>query len=405
MTDLTGLWGKRAAAFSKEAAIYWSYAARSGLSAFLLFFFIIGAYLYFNILKQLPVSYPYWRITTPLLAAAVAFAPYRTFLKPADQVFLMPAELKLRRYWLNSAIYSYVFQAAWSIGALLLIWPLYLHCEGTQAVSFPAAIFSLLFVKAAALDSRISQSKLLFRIHRVVLELLRWTASALFAFMVLTEDYFIGALVFFIFYLLQTAAVRYLPKHRIPWEAWIRKEADHLKFHYTFFSWFADVPKLPARPKARTFLAGLVNRLPFDRNETYRYLYAKSFLRSELFGITIRILTVAVLLFVFVENAVAEPLIYAATLLMTAATVSSMDQMHRYSFWLELYPVARTHRAQAIVSTALWALAGWNTVVGAAFVILHQERLHALAAVAAGYLFIFYYVYIPLRKRASVRDD
>lgn len=405
MTDLNGLWARRAAAFWKEAAVYWSYAARSGLSAFLLFFFIAGSYAYMKILQDLPREYPYWRITTPLLAAVTALTPFRTFLKPADQVFLMPAELKLWKYWLKCAVYSYSFQALWAMGALLLIWPLYSHCEGAEAVPFLGAAASVLFVKAASLDCRVAESKLLFRSHRLPMVLMRWLVSFVFAFMVLTQDYFYGAVLFFLFRTLHSMVVRYLPKHRIPWEYWIRKEEDQLKIHYTVFSWFADVPKLPVRPKARKSLARLAGRLPFDKGETYRYLYLLTFLRSELYGITVRILAVAVFLLLFVENAVADPLIYTAALLMVSATVSSLDQTHRYSFWLGLYPVPKTLRGHAIVSTAGWTLSLWNTLAGAAFIAFHGNRLNALAAVALGFLYIFYYVRIPLRRRTAARDD
>lgn len=405
MTDLNGLWSRRAAAFWKEAAIYWSYAARSGLTAFLLLFFIIGSYAYMKILQQLPAEYPYWRITTPLLAGVIAFSPFRTFLKPADQVFLMPAELKLRGYWLRSGIYSYAFQALWVVAALLLIWPLYSHCEGAEAVPFLGAAASALFAKAASLDCRVAESKLLVRSHRVPLSLARWLIAFVFAFMVLTQDYFYGAVVFFVFRLIHSMAGRLLPVHRIPWEYWIRKEADHLKAHYTFFSWFADVPKLPARPRARRFLADLAGRLPFRKDETYRFLYMKTFLRSELYGIMLRILLLAVILPLFVKHAVVDPLIYVTGLLMASATVSSLDQAHRYSFWLELYPVPRSLRTRAIVSTAGWTLLLWNTVAGAALLLFHQERMHGLIAVVLGYMYIFYYINGPLRKRASARDD
>jgi ABC-2 type transport system permease protein len=405
MTELDRLWGRRAAAFWKEAAIYWSYASRSGLSAFLLLFIIIGSYAYMKILQTLPADYPYWRITTPLLALVLAVSPVRTFLKPADQVFLMPAELRLDGYWRRSLGYSYLFQAGWVLLALLLLWPLYSHCEGSGAASFAAAAGALLLAKAAGLYARYNQGRLLFRYHRLPLEILRLVGAVVFGFMLLTQNILLALFVWVLFLVVHSAAVRLLPKHRIPWEYWIRKESSHLKAHYTFFSWFADVPKLPAKPRTRALLAGALNRLPFDKSETYRFLYGKTFLRTELFGITARILAFAVLLLLVVENTVVEPVIYATALLMSAATVSSLDQMHRYSFWLELYPVDKALRVSAIVKTALWSLLIWNTILGAVFLLFHNERLHSLAAVLLGYLFIMYYTYIPLRRRAAARDD
>lgn len=409
MMELTSLWSRRVTAFWKEAAIYWSYAARSGLSAFLLLFFIIGSYAYMKILQAIPADYPYWRVTTPLLAVVLAWTPIRTFLKPADQVFLMPAESKLGPYWLRCFIYSYMFQALCAGAVLLALWPLYTHTGGITGSSgpipFPAVVLVLLGAKLLYLLDRFQESKLAFSRHRKLTALIRGCGAIVIAFSLLTQDMMETILLLLGFSAVTWGITTWLPKHSVPWDYWIRKEQEHLKVHYTFFSWFADVPKLPVKPASRTLLARYWDRLPFDKSETYRYLFGKTFLRSELYGIVLRILVIAVLMFLTVENAVAEPLIYAVATIMAAATLSSLDQHHRYSFWLELYPVPKSYRAMAITRTALLPLLILQAGMGAGILAFHDNRLTALAVIAGGLLYTFYYIYIRLSKRASAHED
>ncbi|MDF2926276.1 MAG: transporter permease [Paenibacillaceae bacterium] len=401
--DLNKLWGKRVRAFWKEAGIYWSYAARSGLSAFMLLFIIVGSYAYIKILQATPVDYPYWRITTPLMAAVLALSPIRTFLKPADTVFLAPAEHKLRGYWLRSISYSFLFQAAAILAVLLLIWPLYVHCE--PDASAPGVVFTLLAAKLLAVLSRFHESRLLFSVHRAFTGIIRWLLSAIVAFSLLVQGAAPAWGAVALGTVILTVSIRLLPTHRIPWEYWIHKESRHLKNHYAFFSWFADVPKLPVKPKARMALSRQVDRLAFDRSETYRYLYAKTLIRSEWVGIVVRITAIAVVAFMAVENAVAETLIYAAAVVMISATLSSLEQSHRYSFWLELYPVSKQQRVKAIVQTCFQTLVPVNVILAAAFAVFHSNHILGLIAGAAGFLYIWYYTRISLRKRAASFDE
>jgi ABC-2 type transport system permease protein len=403
--ELSKLWNKRAKAFWKEAAIYWSYAARSGLTAFLLLFIIIGFISYKKILDATPSDYPYWRILSPVLAAVIAWSPIRTFLKSADTVFLTPAELKLHGYWLRSLLYSMILQTLALLAVLLLVWPLYVHCEGDQALPFAFAAAILITAKLLAIISRFYESRLLYSFQRAAASVIRWIAALILPFALFVQGYSAAWGALLLSAVVMAVMLVLLPKHRIPWDLWIQKEVVHLKNHYTFFSWFADVPKLQVKPKSRMLLARRIDKLPFDSGETYRYLYAKTLIRSEWFSILARIVGIAVILFLVVENTVAETLIYAVALIMASATVSSLEQSHRYSFWLELYPVPKSQRTEAIVRTCAIVLLQANTIIGAAFILFHGSKAVPLAAAAIGFLYIWYFTRYPLRKKSALHDE
>lgn len=401
--DLNKLWGKRVRAFWKEAGIYWSYAARSGLTAFLILFFIIGSYGYMKILEATPTTYPYWRVTTPIVALALALSPVRTFLMSADTVFLMPAESKLNRYWLNCQIYSFVFQAAALLAALLLVWPLYRHCEPDG--NLPVVALPLVTAKLLAVCSRFHEGRLLFTVHQRLAAAIRWTGAVVIAFALFVQGAAAGWGAIALFTVILTATIRLLPKHRVPWEQRINWESRHLKLHYTFFSWFADVPKLQAKPKPRMALAAWVDKLPFTQGETYRYLYGKTLVRSEWLGILGRIAMIAVLVFVTVENSVVELLVYGAAVIMGTATLSSLAQSHRYSFWLELFPAPRQQRARAVAATCFLALLPFQAVTASALLLFQGNRLPSLIIIAAGFLYTWYYTKGPLTRKAAAYEE
>lgn len=404
--DFADLWRKRASAFWKESFIYISYAARSGFAGFLLMFFIIGAYYYGKFLQSLPEAFPYWRITTPLLALPLGMTGIRTFIKQADMVFLAPAESRLRSWWTCSILYSYAFQAAVTLLLLLLVWPLYLACTDEAALPFAHAALYLLAAKLLAVMGRFQANRLVYRLNRSAEAVVRWLAAVVMPFALLTESpaqawfLLLGALV------VQCLVGLPFPRHRVAWEHLIRLEEISLKRHYTFYSWFTDVPKLKTKPAARRFLGGITSRIPFRQEDTHRYLYAKTFIRSEYYAILVRTSLIAILLFLAANHTAAVLLIYGIVLVMNCATVSSLAHSHRYSFWLELYPLDAGRRGRAVSRICETALLVSNTAVGAAMIGFHGSgRLEALAAAAAGFLYILYFTRVSLPRKMKHAGD
>lgn len=404
--DFADLWRKRAAAFWKESLIYLSYAARSGFAGFLLMFFIIGAYYYGKFLQSLPEAFPYWRFTTPLLALPLGMTGIRTFIKQADMVFLAPAEARLRSWWTRSMGYSFVFQAATVLLMLLLVWPLYLASTQETALSFTLAAFYLMAAKLLAVLGRFQADRLVYRLNRSAEALIRWVAAVVLPFALLTESPAKAWLFLLLAAVVQSLVVLLFPRHRVAWEHLIRREEISLKRHYTFYSWFADVPKLKTKPAARRFLGGMTSRIPFRQEDTHRFLYAKTFIRSEYYAIVVRTSVIAILLFLAVNHTAAVLLIYGVVLVMNCATVSSLAQSHRYSFWLELYPLDAGHRTKAISRICEAALLLSSTVIGAALIGFHGSgRLEALAAVMAGFVYIFYFTRVSLPRKIKHAGD
>lgn len=399
------IWKQRSKRFWKEAVLYWTLALRSGLSLFLLLVFIAGSFAYGKALSNLPEGYPFWRITTPLLGLALAYSPLRTFLRGPDPIFLMPAETRLSSYFRRCLAYNFALQALRLGLCLALVWPLYEKAAGSQAILPSTAILIFLASKALALGARYGEARLINNLERLLLAAIRWAGSVSIAHLALTSGWAsavaaavgFGAL-FGIGYLLS-------PKHRLNWSYLIRQEADRLRAHYTFFSWFADVPQLPAKARPRMMFAGITRWLPMRQNRTYHYLYVKTFVRSEAFAMLCRLALVGWLLVWVSASDMLRLGCYAGLLLMAATSVAGLDQLHKYTFWLKLYPVHRRYRPQAIVATGTAALLTWNAIVGAALVWRADQPATALAAWLAGFAFVLLYGTVFLRRRAQKTNE
>lgn len=401
MSGWDRIWEKRLRLFWKEALIYWSYAARSGLSALLILFFIAGTYYYTRTLQKLPESFPYWRVTSPVMAVVIGFSPIRTFLKEADRVFLMPAEYALTGYFRRSLAYSFLNQAVLVLAALLLVWPLYVHGAGKEAMPLIAAAAAFLAAKIVSLLSRKHELRLVHGPHRAAAACIRWLGSAVFSFMIFVHPWGLSGAVLLMWTLISWLTIRLLPKYFIHWDALIDREQKQVSRHYFVYNWFADVPELPRRAKPRRLFAGAARMLTFEQKNALLYLTIKTWVRSDLFGIAVRITLAAGVLLTVFHNDTVRFAVYAGSMLMSGASLTALNQIHRHNVWLELYPIHSYVRARAIAFVAFAVLLGQNVLIGGLLILFVTFKTWAAASVLIGIVWSWYFCFISLQRKVK----
>lgn len=383
MMNVHTIWQKRLHAFWKEALLYGSYAMRGGLGTFLLLAFIIGGYLYSRWLETLDASFPLWRLTTPLFAIVVGRSPIRTFLREADHVFLMPAEAMMQGYFRRSLLYSYASQALSTACCLLAVWPLYARVSGQEAASFGSILLLLLAAKLLSIIGHWQESRVVARKQRWCVAGMRGMGSILVAYLAFDGQGYVAAAVLLLFALLFTGIMRFLPKHATAWTYWLETEKRQLAHRYMFFSWFADVPKLPKQVKQRSWAAALAERIPLRQQLTYHYLYGKTFVRSEAFGIWFRITAAAIILLIVFPSDAIRLTVFAAAAALSALQVSTLQAAHRYTFWTQLYPINKASlqsRSASRVTAAALLLS--NCLLGVLLISLIGNKLYAITEAA-----------------------
>ncbi|NEW09607.1 ABC transporter permease [Paenibacillus sp. SYP-B3998] len=395
--DTRSLWQKRFERYLKESIGYWQYAARSSFLGFVLFLVILSSYYYAKILQELPTDYPFIWIVLLILVPALSSSPIRTLLRSADRMFLLRTEHRMSTYFRSAFLYSFVVQAFWTFIAWVALWPLYHHCVGRAEQPVFLMLGFIMLVKLANLLASWQETRLADHRARLTSIIFRWLAT-------LTVVYFqyiynllwaCGLALALIF--LWLAAAHFVSRHVIGWDYLIAKEKHQQARLYSFFNWFVDVPHLPTRITRRRWISGVTRWIPFQQDATYMYLYTKTLLRTELFAILLRVTFVGTLAIVVSSSDVVRAVILCVVLLISIVQLTTLERAHRYTFWLETYPLNRSTKAGSL-AFLIWCVLLIQTCVLTIPLLIRSSLTYVLVPLLAVTL-ISFICGVVLRRR------
>lgn len=350
------LWRQRFTIFARESLRYWRDVGRSGFVLVATAALIGGAYEYGVALRQLPSDFPYVWVAMLLLAPALALGGVRTLVRPADRVFLLPLEGRLGVYLRHAFAYSCTVQAVKTAAALTSLWPLYAKFGGGggggggAAHSFYSMLVTALILKGMQLWADWQESRLVNGTLRLALQAARLLATAAFVPLWLEARLAVASAVAAAASIVWAFLLYNSRKFAINWDRLLTREASQQRRLYGWFRWFTDVPQLPAPIRKRGWLAALGRRLAVKREHTYLYLYEKTLLRTELFGMYARFTLIGVLLVAFISEIWLKAVFLIGLPLLGLVQLSALADTHRYSFWLELYPLPRRWQSSAVLA-------------------------------------------------------
>lgn len=345
MSHATRLWKERLAAHMKIVSRYTVFAGQSGFFLFLFVAFIASSYLYGKSLGHIPEAFPYGLVLTCWLLPFLTVSPIRTLLRQADLVFLLPMEAEMGGYFRRSLLYSFVTQSFVIIFAVSASMPLYRHgLNGEQPEPYIVMAALALALKFANLLSQWIEGSLARAGYRTLIRSTRWMANSAIVYAL----YRFGSIAAAVTMVLAIAAiglwVRSLRRVPVNWTYLRAKENSHNTTMLLFFNWFVDVEQLPNRVKARATISKLANLIPFRQEYSFRYLYALTLFRSELFGIMVRLTLIAFLILLVVEDPLLFAAVYTLFQIVTNVQLSVLGRFHRHSVWPALYPIAASQR-------------------------------------------------------------
>lgn len=361
------LWRQRFTKYTAEATIYWRDVARSGFVLVAVAAVIGGAYEYGRLLRSLPENFPYMWIVMAVMVPSLALGCVRTLVRDADRVFLLPLEGRLGGYFRRAWAYSYAVQAVRVAAAMMALWPLYAHCAGAgngfgggalppgvpvapgpqpavvmlaTALLWKAAMLAASWYESRLVDGRARKLSAAARLAGAAVLVPLWFAAG-------AGWAWLGGAAAAMMYLFLLYNRR---KHPIGWETLVAAERSHRRRLYAWFRFFTDVPQLPEPVRRRGWLAKpLGRRLAVRQEHTYPFLYEKTLLRTELFGMYARWTLVGLALVYFVSEPWLKGLFLLAFPLIGLVQLSALADSHRYTFWLELYPLPRESQASAVL--------------------------------------------------------
>lgn len=404
--DLSQLRSERRGRFwGKEVLPYLGYVIQSGVAVLLLFLLIAFSAWYTSLVQHIPAGLPIRWIMLILFVPLTVNSGFRTYLQPADTVFLLPQESKMNSYFNASWISGVVYKLLGLALVFLISWPLYVRSDGDPKSFWPFLII-LIALKVLASYGCWKELRMVSRRATMAYRLLRYVILALAVAAWLWQPE--GRSLIFIVLLAATyiVALRVPAKHLVAWDRLIAQEKTQSGRVLMMLGWFVNVPGRQQRIYARKWLSWAGNRIPWKPGAAYRYLLMKSFVRSDILGIVLRAGILGALLVWWTRSGTMGSGIYLFFVFLAGVQLSSLLRYHSESFWLHVYPIPPGSRRTNAIWLAfqiqlLFAVLTWLPLLGAG-----SDRLGPVfLTLAIGVVLCLLFRFFAGRKKTPDDDD
>lgn len=403
MFDDKKLWAERFGRRVKDLGRYLRYIFNGHLVVVLLFLIGTAGYYYQNWLAKLPADFPAAEIMAVAIAIFLTHSPVYNFLVEADQVYLLPLETKLSRYFYRSGLASLLLQGYILLLVLAVLMPMF-AAVSTSGFRYALPFFLVLVVAKAwnlAVGWRISYDlepaahlwDLLVRylINFSLLYLLFKQANLLLLVIIAVIMGF-----YYLFFARRTVV------KGLKWDTLIGQEEKRMNSFYRLANLFTDVPLLKETVKRRKLLDFFLSAIPFSQDSTYLYLFSRTFLRSgDYLGLFIRLTIIGGLALYFFSFGLVQVFLALLFLYLTGFQLLPLWLHHQNKLWIDLYPVVLQVKRKAF-TTLLSTIMLTQTILFGLFILLKGDSQIAVFEVVAGGIFSLFFVYIYSKGRLKV---
>ncbi|WP_078390830.1 ABC transporter permease [Shouchella patagoniensis] len=391
MMDAKSLWESRRRSYWQEARGYLKLILNSGFVASAYFLFLFLTVYYQQFIENMAEDFPVVEILTLLFTWRLTQGSIRTFVKPADVVFLLPYEAHLKPYFTQSIRYSIVWQVAYVLLLFMAAGPMFTERIGSSSV-FWVALTMLVLIKIWNMLCVWEEQRLVSKGDRISHIVLRLLINGVAAYML-----FVGAPYMLLVVLFALMAVLYMVywrtfshKYALKWDRLIEVENSMVMFFYRIANAFTDVPQLRNKVRERNYLQWAIPMLGGRKKDVHHYLYARTFIRAnDYLGTFIRLAAVGgVLIYVLPEGwmKLAIALLFTHITMMQLSTLSFH---HASSIWVDLYPVKPDEKKMALSLLAL-RLLFVISIVFSVIALLTSSVLYAILTFVLVVLFAYY---------------
>lgn len=399
------LWSNRFAVFVQELQKYLRYI----FNGHLLFVLIIGfgglAYYYSNWVKTLDPSFPAAILLAVIIGLPLTNSPIYTLLKEPDMFFLLPVEKQLTAYFKKSIRLSFIFQNYILLMFLAAAMPLYAQVEQGSFRDFFWILALLMVVKYLNLRIKWSVLKEQEKTVQLMDLLVRYCLNAGLLYVTLSRA---GVMYIAIILLLLIGIWLYFEKaaesKRLKWEVLIELENKRMLRFYRFANLFTDVPKLKEKVARRKWLDPLLSFIAYKHENTYMYLYMRTFLRSsDYLGLFIRLTVIAAFVMVSLTGIIPQLLGAGLFVYMTGFQLIQIHKQHEHVIWHELYPISDAVKNQEVQKLLLRVLVLQSAIFAA--IGLLTSGIASCGAIIAVCFFVVLLIRSSYQKAIRLAQD
>ncbi len=127
MTNLPELRQKRRGDFWAQILPYTQYIIQSGVAVLTFFLLIAFAAWYTTFVQNIPAGLPVYWIMLVLLTPLTVYGSVRTYMRPADVVFMLPVETQMKSYFAPAWRGGMIGKSFWLILLTIVAWPFYVR--------------------------------------------------------------------------------------------------------------------------------------------------------------------------------------------------------------------------------------------------------------------------------------
>lgn len=380
----------------RRKALHWSkilpylpYVFQSGVAVLLLILLIAFSAWYTSFLQNIPEGLPVGWIMLLLLGPAVIYSGFRTYLHPADSVFLLPQEASMSTYFKPAFRSGVLYKLLGTYAILLVLWPLYQRSEGIQH-PFWTWLSVLLLLKLIGAYGAWQELKIASRRARGGFRLLRWCVLLLLLAAWVWQPAWKSLLFLLLITINYVLALRFPMKHSVPWENLIEAEKVSIAKNMLVLGWFVDVPAEGQRVWPRRWLDWIGKRISWSREGAYRYLLTKTLVRGELLGIGSRLMVLGAVLVGWSGRTWLGLGLYLFFVFLIGAQLSVLRQVHRDSPAVLYYPLSAGSRQREAANLGSRTLTGAALLMWLPFLLQREGSvMYVAGSLLAGLILIY----------------
>ncbi|MCR2821070.1 ABC transporter permease [Lederbergia panacisoli] len=400
MKHIDELWRDRFQSYMKELRRYLKYMFNDHLLFVLIFGGGAAIYYYSGWVKTLTSGFPVGIVMAFILGVVLTVSPISTFLKEADLVFLLPLETKLSSYFRKGLSVSFIGQSYIILLILAACMPMYVQVTGN---GFSMFFYMLMLALALKIWNLIIHWQLL-KIRDSFVHVYDWIIryifnALLFYFFIEKASYWFFGVVLLIMAVF-TIYVKEASKNKtIKWEILIEKEQGRMQAFYHAANMFTDVPHLKGKVKRRIWLDPVFSMIPYGKESTYRFLFARTILRtSEFSGLIVRLTLISIFIIIFSGNFYLSIAISLLFLYLTGFQLFPILRKHELIIWTSLYPVEHSQKRDAFQKLLFQVLLVQAVLFGlCAFVSIGLQNGIIVLFISIAFTLLFAKIYAPGR--------
>jgi len=340
-------------------------------SHFLIFLTIAGGVFIYSLLGILQTLEPsvWLDLIASALVALFLLPGYRSLLKPADGIFLLPYETHMGAYFKNAGRYSLMLGISKAAAAAVIALLLLTVGHGPVGIT----LFLLLSFIHYTVNFHIRKRAINTGVSASLTTAILFVMSILSLILVLQHPAWL--ILSFVLLFLTDRYVKGREYRALDWSAYIEHEEVQLNRYYRNVSMFTNVNHIDKQFKRRRYLDPLLwkpGSASFGKEKMYEFLFYRTFARDhDLPMIILRLIILFGIVMVWMANLYVSIVAGLFGIYVIVLQMSQIYSDQAYLLWPKVWPVDRSHIQESYVTFSHKAVFGVSLVFGIIFAAIH----------------------------------